>query len=104
MLDSTFEITTPRAITESKIKYNYVIAHLPPVAATMARDIIMSPDPTNPYHILKSKFIERCRESHILEIQKLLDGESLGDIKPTELLPFMNRRAESHTISYALLL
>ncbi|KAF8795394.1 hypothetical protein HNY73_003247 [Argiope bruennichi] len=38
MLDSTFELASPKAITESKTKYNYVLAHLPPEIATVVRD------------------------------------------------------------------
>ncbi|GFX12395.1 hypothetical protein TNCV_64411 [Trichonephila clavipes] len=39
----------PKAITESKTKFNYIIAHLPPEAATIIRDVIMNPDPVEPY-------------------------------------------------------
>lgn len=104
MLESTFELATPKPITESKTKYNYVVAHLPPDIATVVRDIIMQPDGTDPYLDLKKKVIERCSESRSHEIRRLLAGESLGDRKPTELLREMKRRAESHKLDDTLLL
>nr|XP_042913710.1 uncharacterized protein LOC122273771 [Parasteatoda tepidariorum] len=103
MLESTFALAAPKAITEAKTKYNYVVAHLPPDTATIVRDVIMNPDITDPYMDLKSKIIERCGESKTEEIRRLLAGENLGDRKPTELLRDMKRRAENHKIEDELL-
>ncbi|KAF8791603.1 hypothetical protein HNY73_006444 [Argiope bruennichi] len=103
MLDSTFKLPSPTAITESKTKYNYVVAHLPPEIATIVRDVIIQPDSTDPYSDLKTKVIEPCSESKTQEIRRLLAGESLGDRKPSELLRIMKRRAESHNIDDSLL-
>ncbi|KAF8787920.1 hypothetical protein HNY73_009469 [Argiope bruennichi] len=60
MLDFTFELASPKAITESKTKYNYVVAHLPPEIATVVRDVIIQPDSTGPYSDLKTNVIKRC--------------------------------------------
>ncbi|KAF8791342.1 uncharacterized protein LOC129959660 [Argiope bruennichi] len=103
MLDSTFELASPKAITESKTKYNYVVVHLPPEIATVVRDVIIQPHSTDPYSDLKAIVIERCSESKTQEIRRLLAGESLGDRKPSELLRIMKRRAESHNIDDSLL-
>lgn len=103
MLDSTFALASPKAITESKTKYNYVVAHLPPEIAIVVRDAIIQPDSTDPYADLKKKVIERCSESKHQEIRRLLAGESLGDRKPSELLRVMQRRAENHNIDDSLL-
>lgn len=103
MLESTFELATPKAITEERTKYNYVVANLPPNIATIVRDVIIQPDAVTPYQNLKSKIIERCSETKTQEIRRLLAGESLGDRKPSELLRSMQRRAENHNIADSLL-
>lgn len=103
MLESTFALATPKAITDTKTKYNYVVANLPPDTATAVRDVIMQPDATDPYADLKAKIILRCGESKTEEIRRLLAGELLGDRKPSELLRDMKRRAESHKLEDSLL-
>ncbi|XP_071036996.1 uncharacterized protein, partial [Parasteatoda tepidariorum] len=103
MPESTFALAAPKAITEAKTKYNYVVAHLPLDTATIVRDVIMQPDVTDPYMDLISKIIERCGESKTEEIRRLLAGENLGDRKPSELLRDMKRRAENHKIEDELL-
>ncbi|GBL80781.1 hypothetical protein AVEN_26220-1 [Araneus ventricosus] len=104
MLESTFELASPKPITESKTKYNYVVAHLPPEIATVVRGVIIQPDPSDPYTDLKSKIIACCSESKTQEIRRLLAGESLGDLKPSKLLRVIKRRAENHNIDDSLLL
>ncbi|GFV89773.1 hypothetical protein TNCV_827651 [Trichonephila clavipes] len=103
MIESTFELASPKPITESKTKYNYAVSHLPPDIATVVRDVIIQPDISDPYSELKAKIIERCSENKTQEIRRLLAGESLGDRKPSELLRIMKRRAENHNIDNSLL-
>ncbi|GFX57365.1 transposon Tf2-6 polyprotein [Trichonephila clavipes] len=103
MIESTFELASPKPITESKTKYNYAVSHLPPDIATVVRDVIIQPDISDPYSELKAKIIERCSENKTQEIRRLLAGESLGDRKPSELLHIMKRRAENHNIDDSLL-
>ncbi|GFT40580.1 transposon Tf2-9 polyprotein [Trichonephila clavipes] len=103
MIESTFELASPKPITESKTKYNYAVSHLPPDIATVVRDVIIQPDISDPYSELKAKIIERCSENKTQEIRRLLAGESLGDRKPSELLRIMKRRAENHNIDDSLL-
>jgi hypothetical protein len=104
MVESTFELAVPKAISESKTKYNHCVANLPPDIAMTVRDVIISPDQTDPYGKLKQEVISRCGESKSQEIRRLLAGEQLGDRKPSELLRVMQRRAESHNIADTLLL
>lgn len=104
MVESTFELASPKAITESKTKYNHCVASLPADIALLVRDIILNPDATDPYSKLKESVIARCGESSTLEIRRLLAGEQLGDRKPSELLRLMQRRADSHNVSDSLLL
>lgn len=104
MCDSTFELATPQPITQSQTKYNYCVAHLPPETASIVRDVIIKTGKVDPYQELKDAVIERCGESRTQEIRKLIAGEQLGDRKPSQLLRDMERRAEAHTVSDALLL
>ncbi|GFU08702.1 transposon Tf2-9 polyprotein [Trichonephila clavipes] len=98
MCDSTFQLGCPKAITDSRTEFNYIIAHLPPEAATIIRDVIMNPDPVEPYEKARTELIKRSGESSHQEIRKLLIGEELGDRRPSELLRVMRRRAESHSV------
>ncbi|GFU75342.1 hypothetical protein TNCV_3510271 [Trichonephila clavipes] len=72
MIESTFELASPKPITESKTKYNYAVSHLPPDIATVVRDVIIQPDISDPYSELKAKIIERCSENKTQEIRRLL--------------------------------
>ncbi|GFW73107.1 transposon Tf2-9 polyprotein [Trichonephila clavipes] len=69
MCDSTFQLGCPKAITDSKTKFNYIIAHLPPEAATIIRDVIMNPDPVEPYEKARTELIKRSGESSHQEIR-----------------------------------
>lgn len=91
MCESTFELATPKAITDSKTKFNYCVSHLPPEIASLVRDIILKARSETSYDELKTAIVERCGESKTLEIRKLLAGEQLGDRKPSELLRDMTR-------------
>ncbi|KAF8784296.1 hypothetical protein HNY73_009994 [Argiope bruennichi] len=63
MVESTFELAIPKPITASRSKYNYSVSTLPLVIVTTVRDIILSPDITDPYSQLKSEIISRCGKS-----------------------------------------
>lgn len=104
MCESTFALATPKAITNPTTKFNYVVAHLPPDTASLVRDIILQDITDESYRLLQDAIINRCGESRSQEIRKLLAGEQLGDRKPSQLLRDMQRRAQSHDISDALLL
>lgn len=104
MCESTFALATPKPVTESITKYNYVVSHLPPEIASLVRDILMKPDNTDPYLKLKTELINRSGESSQQEIRKLLSGEELGSRKPSELLRHMKRRAESLSVPDGLML
>lgn len=104
MCESTFQLGIPKPVTESLTKYNYIVANLPPEAASIVRDVITNPDATDPYTQIKNELIKRSGESSHEEIRKLLAGEQLGDRKPSELLRVMKRRAESHHLPEEVLL
>ena len=104
MCESTFALATPKAITESVTKYNYIVSHLPPDIASLVRDVLLKPDATDPYTQLKTEIINRSGESTQQEIRQLLSGEELGSRKPSELLRNMKRRAESLSVPDKLML
>lgn len=104
MCESTFKLGVPKPVTESVTKFNYVVAFLPPEAASIVRDVIAKPDEDDPYSQIKKELIKRSGESSQQEIRKLLAGEQLGDRKPSELLRIMKRRAESYSIPNELML
>ncbi|GFQ88294.1 transposon Tf2-9 polyprotein [Trichonephila clavata] len=102
--ERTFALGVPKAITDTSTKFNYIVSNLPPEAAAVVRDLIITPDETDPYGAIKAKLIQRTGESSQQEIRKLLTGEELGDRKPSELLRTMNRRASSHNVPKELML
>ncbi|GFS70268.1 transposon Tf2-9 polyprotein [Trichonephila clavipes] len=102
--ERTFALGVPKAITDTFTKFNYIVSNLPPEAAAIVRDLIITPDETDPYGAIKSQLIQRTGESSQQEIRKLLTGEELGDRKPSELLRTMNRRAASHNVPKELML
>lgn len=104
MCESTFELATPKPITVSKTKFNYIVAHIPPETASLVRDVIVNPDPEDPYKNLREELTKRSGESSQAEIRRLLAGEQLGDRCPSELLRVMQRRAESHALPDKVLL
>ncbi|GFY43334.1 transposon Tf2-6 polyprotein [Trichonephila inaurata madagascariensis] len=92
-------------VTAVKIPpYNFSDPQLCKPAAAIVRDLIITPDETDPYGAIKAQLIQRTGESSQQEIRKLLTGEELGDRKPSELLRTMNRRAASHNVPKELML
>ncbi|GFQ74894.1 transposon Tf2-9 polyprotein [Trichonephila clavata] len=102
--ERTFALGVPKAITDTCTKFKYIVSNLPPEAAAIVRDLIITPDETDPYGAIKAQLIQRTGESSQQEIRKLLTGEELGDRKPSELLRTMNRRASSHNVPKELML
>ncbi|GFX51284.1 transposon Tf2-9 polyprotein [Trichonephila clavipes] len=99
--ERTFALGVPKAITDTGTKFNYIVSNLPPEAAAIVRDLIITPDETDPYGGIKAQVIQRTGEK---EIRKLLTGEELGDRMPSELLRTMNRLAASHNVPKELML
>ncbi|XP_035216669.1 uncharacterized protein LOC118190085 [Stegodyphus dumicola] len=104
MCEATFALAAPKPITDSKTKFNYCVAHLPPEFAALVRDIILRERTDSSYEDLKATITERCGESSTSEIRKLLTYEQLGDRKPSELLRVMIRRVEKYNVPDSLLL
>ncbi|GFY33682.1 uncharacterized protein TNCV_4593941 [Trichonephila clavipes] len=100
-----FALATPKPITESITKYNYIVSHIPPDIASLVRDILIKPDAIDPlWKFEKTELINRSGESSTQEIRQLLSGEELGSRRPSELLRNMTRRAETFNVPEKLML
>ncbi|GFW71995.1 transposon Tf2-9 polyprotein [Trichonephila clavipes] len=104
MCERTFALGVPKSMTDTCMKFNYIVSHLPPEAAAIIRDIIITPDETNPYSTIKAQLIQRIGKSSQQESWKFSTGEELGDRKPSELLKTRNRHAISHNVQKELIL
>ncbi|GFX88253.1 transposon Tf2-9 polyprotein [Trichonephila clavipes] len=75
--ERTFALGVPKAITDTTTKFNYILSKLPPEAAAIVGDLIITLDETDPYGAIKSQMIQQTGESSQQEIRKLLTGEKL---------------------------
>ncbi|GFY47627.1 uncharacterized protein TNIN_489451 [Trichonephila inaurata madagascariensis] len=83
MCDSTFQLGCLKAITDSRTKFYYSIAHLPPKAVTIILDVIRNRDPVDPYETASMELIKQRGESLHQEIRKLLIREKVRDECPS---------------------
>ena len=103
LCESSFELAVPKPITESRTKYNYAVANLPPDVAAIVRDVLIKPSIEQPYEHLKEELIKRSSESSQQELRKLLSSEELGVRKPSDMLRTMTRRAENLAVPESLM-
>ncbi|GFY43311.1 transposon Tf2-9 polyprotein [Trichonephila inaurata madagascariensis] len=59
----TFALGVPKAITDTCTKFNYFVASLPPEAAAIVRDLIITPDRKDPMVAIKAQLIQRTGDS-----------------------------------------
>ncbi|KAG8176826.1 hypothetical protein JTE90_003454 [Oedothorax gibbosus] len=72
--------------------------------ASLVRDILLSLATDDLYKTLKEALIARSGESGHQEIRRLLQGEHIGDRRPTELLRVMKHCATAHQVPDKLML
>ncbi|GFT36863.1 transposon Tf2-9 polyprotein [Trichonephila clavipes] len=102
--ERSFALGVPKAITDTCTKLKYIVSNLPPEAAAIVRDLIITSDETNHYGTIKAQLFQRTGESSQQEIRKLLTDEDLRDRKPSKRLRTMNRRADSQIVPNELML
>ena len=78
-------------ITDDDIRYCKTISCLTEKAICQLEDILVAPPETDKYTDLKTKMIERFTESDSSRVRKLMEGELMGDRKPSEFFAALNR-------------
>lgn len=82
-LESQFETS---GITADKTKYHSVVAAIESNILSQVSDIVLNPPTVDLYKTLKSRLLERFRDSEESRLKKLLLDIDLGDRRPSQLL------------------
>lgn len=90
------QFTTANIIDEN-IKYCNTLSSLTEKAIGQLEDILVNPPQENKYAHLKEKMIERLTESDSERVRKLLEGEQMGDRKPSEFFRCLKSHATAST-------
>lgn len=88
MVESQFATA---GIKADATKFHHVIGALDPKYVEEILDIISSPENTGNYTLLKKQLIERLSVSQQEKTRKLLEGETVGDKKPSQFLRHLQR-------------
>ena len=80
-----------RGITQQKTMFDYIVAGLSSDVAAEVRDLLLKPPEEEPYNKLKAALLKRTGISEQRRLQQLLQGEELGDRRPTQLLRKMRQ-------------
>lgn len=91
-----------RGITQSTTMFSHIVSALPSEIVQEARDVIMSPHATEPYEHLKSTLLKRTTDSEQRRLDSLINGEELGDRKPSQLLRRLQQILDGKSIDDAL--
>ena len=92
-----------RNITTQITKFNHVVGSLSPDVATEVRDILLNPDPNNPYDQLKAALSKRTAISEEKRLRELLSSEEIGDRKPSQVLRRMQQLAGGQAVDQKLM-
>lgn len=90
-------VFTLAGITRDETKFQYVVANLDPQISEYVSHIIFNPPPNvTQYAAIKEALLGAFGESDELRIRKLLNGQPLGDNKPTQFLQKIKNLASGH--------
>ena len=78
-----------KGITVEKTKFSHVVQMLDSKTATQALDIIETPDPTEPYTVLKNQLTKAFSLSDSEKASRIIDMNGLGDRTPSQCLADM---------------
>ena len=81
-----------KGITNTKTKYNHIVAAISPDIAALVRELIQSPPADDPYKALKDRIIERTGPTRQQQIHELLRPQSVGDRRPSVMLQEMKQQ------------
>lgn len=73
-------------ITSDETKFHHIVANLDPQVAEEVGDIIDSPPSRGKYEKIKAELIARLSASAEQQIRRLLEGEEMGDRRPSQFL------------------
>ena len=73
-------------VTEENSKYSILVSALPPEVSCEVRDVLLHRPVVNPYTFLKARIFERLCSTLDERLKRLLQEETLGDRRPTQLL------------------
>ncbi|XP_018652090.1 putative sodium/solute symporter [Schistosoma mansoni] len=94
---------TRHNIKSEGIRYRDLCSILPPSVAKEVRDLILDPPSPQPYTILRREIINRLSLSDGQRIQRLFQGETLGDRSPSQFLRHLQVLMGDNTVGEAVL-
>lgn len=89
-LEAIFDINK---VTDDNLRYVYVQARVDPAILSEVNDFFMEPPESDKYKKLKARLISQFSTSTEKNVQQLLQGQELGDRRPTQLLREMKNLA-----------
>ncbi|XP_018653579.1 hypothetical protein Smp_173950 [Schistosoma mansoni] len=94
---------TRHNIKSEGIRYRDLCSILPPSVAKEVRDLILDPPSPQPYTILRREIMNRLSLSDSQRIQRLFQGETLGDRSPSQFLRHLQVLMGDNTVGEAVL-
>ncbi|XP_018644587.1 hypothetical protein Smp_190300 [Schistosoma mansoni] len=94
---------TRHNIKSEGIRYRDLCSILPPSVAKEVRDLILDPPSPQPYTILRREIMNRLSLSDSQGIQRLFQGETLGDRSPSQFLRHLQVLMGDNTVGEAVL-
>ncbi|KAK4467509.1 hypothetical protein MN116_000301 [Schistosoma mekongi] len=92
-----------RNIKSEGVRYRDLCSLLPPSVAKEVRDLILNPLTPQPYTILRREVMNRLSLSDGQRIQRLFQGETLGDKSPSQFLRHLQALVGDNTVGEVVL-
>ncbi|XP_039308631.1 uncharacterized protein LOC120358421 [Solenopsis invicta] len=83
-------------IVRDETKYQYIIAHADPLFLPHITSLLRQPPAENKYETLKQRVLGAFTESEEVKLRKVLQGQQLGESKPTHFLQKIRNLAPVH--------
>jgi len=91
---ANFELTCESLnITKQRQKFRHLINLLPMSVQLDVEGLIIDPPSESPYDTIKEALLRKLTDSDDAKLQQILEHETLGDRKPSQLLAAMRRAA-----------
>ncbi|XP_076396713.1 uncharacterized protein LOC143265920 [Megachile rotundata] len=84
---------TSARITKDEAKFNITIANLGEKYIEQVEHIVVNPPESGQYELLKKELMKRLIESDSTRVQKLLEGEEIGDRTPSQFFRDLKKLA-----------